>query len=92
MLFRSENDRDIPRARAVLELAIEKWLRQEASKPNPDEQAYAQILAQLASLEERTGNFERARTHFIRLKQVSPSAEAIQRRIDELSSKLDRPK
>jgi len=87
----AENNRDIPRARAVLELAVERWLRQEAGKPNPDALAYAHILAQLAALEESVGNFDRAVTHFTRLQRVSPSPEAIQRRIDELRAKLNRP-
>lgn len=88
----AENNRDIPRARAVLELAVEKWLRQEAGKPNPDELTYAHILAQLAALEESVGNYDQAVTHFTRLQRVSPSPEAIQKRIDELRAKLSRPK
>lgn len=87
----AENNRDVPRARAVLELAVEKWLRQEAAKPNPDELGYAQILAQLAALEERTGNLNRALDHFTRLKRVSPAPDTVQKRIDELSAKLARP-
>lgn len=87
----AENNRDVPRARAVLELAVEKWLRQEAAKPNPDELGYAQILAQLAALEERTGNLNRALDHFTRLKRVSPAPDTVQKRIDELSAKLGRP-
>lgn len=86
----AENDRDVPRARAVLELAVEKWLRQEASKPNPDETAYRQILGQLATLEERTGNLGQAFSHLTRLKRVSPKPEAVQKRIDEVRARLDR--
>lgn len=87
----AENHRDVPRARAVLELAIVKWLRQEASKPNPDELTYAQILGQLAALEESTGNLDRALAHFTRLKRVSPAPDTVQKRIDELRTKLGRP-
>lgn len=88
----AENNRDVPRARAVLELAIEKWLRQEASKPNPDELTYAQILGQLATLEEQTGNLDKALAHFTRLKRVSRAPDTVQKRIDELQLKLGRPK
>lgn len=88
----AENNRDVPRARAVLELAIEKWLRQEASKPNPDELTYAQILGQLAALEEQAGNLDKALTHFTRLKRVSRAPDTVQKRIDELQEKLGRPK
>ncbi len=80
----AENNRDVPRARIVLELAIEKWLRQEASKPSPDELTYAQILGQLAALEEGAGNLERAIAHFTRLNHLSPSPPTVQQRIDEL--------
>ena len=83
--------RDVPRARAVLELAIAKWIHQEASKPNPDVLAYAQILGQLAALEESTGNLDRALAHFTRLKRVSPAPDTVQKRIDELHAKLGRP-
>lgn len=84
----AENNRDVPRARAVLELAVEKWLRQEASKPNPDEATYGQILAQLANLEEQAGNLGSALAHLTRLKRVSPQPAAVQKRIDELRAKL----
>lgn len=88
----AENDRDVPRARTVLELATDKWVKQEASKPNPDRLAYSQILSQLAALEERAGNLERALAHFTRLKGVSQTPETVQKRIDELRSKLSQPK
>lgn len=86
----AENNRDVPRARAVLELAVEKWLRQEAGKPNPNELAYSHILAQLAALEERAGNLEQAINHFIRLQRVSPAPDTVQKRIEELQTKLGR--
>ncbi len=88
----AENQRDVPRARAVQELAIAKWIRQEASKPSPDVLAYAQILGQLAALEESTGNLDRALAHFTRLKRVSPAPDTVQKRIDELQAKLGQPR
>lgn len=88
----AENNRDVPRARAVFELAIEKWIRQEASQPTPDIHSYRLILGQLASLEEQAGNLERARAHFTRLKHFSPQPEAVQQRIDEVLKKLNTPK
>jgi len=87
----AENDRDVPRARIVLELAVEKWLRQEAGKPRPDHVAYRQIVGQLAGLEERAGNFERALAHYTRLQRLSPNPQAIQQQMDELRSKLTAP-
>lgn len=87
----AENNRDVPRARTVLELAVERWLKQEARKTDPDQLGYGQILAQLADLEERAGNLDRALAHFARLKQVSPAPETVQKRIDELLARPRRP-
>jgi tetratricopeptide (TPR) repeat protein len=87
----AENDRDVPRARIVLELAVEKWLRQEASKVSPDHVSYRQILGQLAALEERAGNLERALAHYFRVYQVSPNPATVQKRIEELRAKLAAP-
>lgn len=87
----AENDRDVPRARIVLELAVEKWLRQEASKVSPDHVSYRQTLGQLAALEERAGNLERALAHYIRIYQVSPNPATVQKRIEELRAKLAAP-
>ena len=86
----AENNRDVPRARAILELSVQRWIEQEARKPEPDTLAYGQILALLADLEERTGNLERSLTHLFRLKQVSPAPERIQKSIDEITAKLKR--
>ena len=87
----AENDRDVPRARIVLELAVEKWLRQEASKASPDHVSYRQILGQLAALEERASNLERALAHYFRVYQVSPNPATVQKRIEELRAKLAAP-
>ena len=88
----AENNRDVPRARAVLELAINKWIQQEAAKPAPDASSYRLILGQLATLEEQTGNLDRALSHYTRLKNISPQPDSIQRRIDEVQKKMSTPK
>lgn len=88
----AENNRDVPRARVVLELAADRWLKQAAQQPEPDVQAYARILGQLGDLEERTGNLPRALAHFTRLKQISLVPAAIQLRIDELQARLTKPR
>lgn len=84
----AENNRDVSRARAVLELAINKWIRQEAAKPAPDTYSYRLILGQLATLEEQAGNLDRALAHFTRLKHFSPQPDAVQKRIDEVQGKM----
>ncbi len=88
----AENNRDVPRARAVLELAINKWIQQEAGKPAPDTPSYRLILGQLAALEEQTGNLDRALSHYTRLKNLSPHPDAIQRRMDDVQKKISAPK
>ncbi len=87
----AENERDVLRARIVLELAIAKWIRQEASLPSPDHVSYRQIMGQLAALEERAGNYERALAHYTRLHRVSPNPAAVQQRIDEMRFKSAAP-
>ncbi len=87
----AENNRNVPRARAVLELAMAKWIRQEADKPSPDVISYRRILGELAVLEERTGNLNQALDHYARLKLFSPQPQAVQQRIDELRAKLPKP-
>jgi tetratricopeptide (TPR) repeat protein len=84
----AENNRDVSRARAVLELAINKWIRQEAAKPAPDTYSYRLILGQLATLEEQAGNLDRALAHFTRLKHFSPQPDAVQKRIVEVQEKM----
>lgn len=88
----AENNRDVPRARAVLELAINKWIQQEATKPDPDTPSYRMILGQLAALEEQAGNLDRALAHFTRLKHFSPQPDVVQKRIDEVQKKMSTPK
>lgn len=88
----AENNRDVPRARVVLELAINKWIRREGTKPEPDVHSYRLILGQLATLEEQVGNLDRALAHFTRLKNFSPHPDAVQLRIDEVQKKLRAPK
>ncbi len=46
-----------------------------------------QVLGQLARLEEDSGNYARALTHLVSLKQVSPTPDAIQKWMDELKAK-----
>ena len=72
----------------MLELAINKWIRQEAAKPAPDTYSYRLILGQLATLEEQAGNLDRALAHFTRLKHFSPQPDAVQKRIDEVQGKM----
>lgn len=88
----ADNNRDVARARAVLELAGARWLQQEAGKPEPDLPTYARILGLLGDLEDRAGNLAAALAHFTRLKTISPAPAAIQRRLDDLQARLAKPR
>ena len=83
-----ENRHDIPRARHVLEAALDQWQRQETAKTEPDTFALAQILARLAQLEERAGDSSKAILYFQKLQAISPNPRSVQARIDELKAKL----
>lgn len=88
----ADNGRDVPRARAVLEMAATRWFQHEAKKPEPDVSTLARILGQLGDLEERAGNLAAAHAHFARLKPLSPTPDAIQRRLDNLQARLAKPR
>ncbi len=82
-----ESKRDIARARNLWELAAENWRTQEGVKPEANIFLLAQILTQLAKLEEEQQNFPRAIEHLNRLIVFSPNRETLQQRIDELLAK-----
>ena len=83
-----ENLKDVRRARSVWELALKKWDAQEPSKKEPDKLARVQIADYLAMLEETEGDFAKAIEYLKIAKESSPSPAAIQKHIEELSSKV----
>jgi tetratricopeptide (TPR) repeat protein len=85
-----ENDHDTPRARNVWELALRKWLSQESSKKEPDNQNLEQIVLHLARLEEKAGNFARSIQLLEIAKKVSPNPGSLDSQIAELREKLAR--
>lgn len=82
-----ENRQEPARARNVLELALQQWHRREASRPEPNVFLRAQILGQLATLEDTQKDFARALEHLIELHSISPHKDSIQKWIDEVKSK-----
>jgi tetratricopeptide (TPR) repeat protein len=78
---------DLRHACNVFEIALKKWERTEAAKPEPDKLALGQILIALARAEEKQGDLGKALSHLERLKTVSPNPQAIQAQIDELRSR-----
>lgn len=83
-----DGQRDPVRARNLWELAFNQWLKTEGNKSQPDLFAYSQIVAQLAGLEERTGDLEKSIRYLRLLKKASPHPESIETRIQELTRRL----
>ncbi len=79
-----ENHHDASRARNVWELALHNW------KHQPDDPAggsiflRAQILGNLAKLEEQEHQYQRAIEYLTDLKVISPNKGSLQKWIDEL--------
>lgn len=83
----SENRNDTGRARNVWELAVRKWDERESGKKEPNIFLRAQLLGQLAKLEEAEKNYPRALEHLTLLKAISPNKEGIQKWRDEVKGK-----
>ncbi len=83
-----ENRHDASRARNVWELALKHWRKQESGKPQPNIFLEAQILGNLARLEEEQSNFAKAVEYLRALVVISPDKEAIRRWIGDLQKKL----
>jgi tetratricopeptide (TPR) repeat protein len=82
-----ENHNDVNRARNVWELALRNWREKESAKADPNIFAYAQLLGNLATLEEQQQNYSKAVEHLTFLKQVSPHKESVQKWLDDLKAK-----
>ena len=82
-----ENHKDAARARTLYAVALQKWTDQKNRGANPDEFVYAAILAFAARLEEQAQNYAEAIVLLEKLKEVSPSKEAIEKQIVALRVK-----
>jgi len=83
-----DNRHDPIRSRNLLEVALRRWQEQESDKGEPDLSGLRDIALTLARLEEQQGNLPRAIQHLEMAKKISPQPEAVQKRIEELKSKL----
>jgi tetratricopeptide (TPR) repeat protein len=83
-----ENFHDVARARNAWDLALRRWSNQAAAKKDPDTLTLSKIALNLAHLEEKEGNLQRAITLLELAKKTSPNAAALQQQIDELKQKL----
>jgi len=84
----AEDHKDPDRARSCWELALKDWREKEGPKEAPNIFLHAQILGNLAKLEEEQGRYAVAIGYLQTLKTFSPNAAQIQNWIEELSAKL----
>jgi len=80
-----ENRKDFDRARNVWELALRN--RRESAKPEAEILPYAQLVGNLAKLEDEQHNYAKALEYLDLLYQVSPHKDSIQKWIDEVKAK-----
>jgi tetratricopeptide (TPR) repeat protein len=79
------NRKDPARARNVWELALAKWEKHEPEKR--DLFGKEQLVAHLADLEEKAGNYSKAIAYLEELVNLSPNPDLIRKRIGELKAK-----
>jgi tetratricopeptide (TPR) repeat protein len=72
-----ENHHDLARARNLYQLALRYWNESQRLASEPDNFMLEQILGQLATLERRAGNKERAIGFLQELKKYSPNPKGI---------------
>ncbi len=85
-----ENRHDLNRARNLWELAVRNWREKESAKPDPNIFPYAQLLGNLAALEEEQKNYVKAIEYLNLLVQISPHTASIQKWMDDLKAKPSR--
>jgi|WetSurMetagenome_2_1015567.scaffolds.fasta_scaffold68323_3 tetratricopeptide (TPR) repeat protein len=82
-----ENRKSPERARNVWELALHNWRKKNAGQSTPDNLVYAQILGQLATLEETEKNYARAAEYLEALLAISPHKTTVQKWLDDTRAK-----
>ncbi len=83
-----EDRKDATRARNLWETGLRRWAEQEAGKEQPNYSSLRDITLNLAKLEEEQGNLKRAIECLELGIKASPHPEVLQKRIDEMQSKL----
>jgi tetratricopeptide (TPR) repeat protein len=78
------------RARNLWELALRNWRQRNAGQSAPDIFAYAQILGQLAKLEEEAKDYSKAADYLKALLAVSPHKDGVQKWLQDVQSKVGR--
>lgn len=82
-----ENHKDDNRARGIWQAALSQWRKTRSFDTAEDRLLYAQILVNLAQVEEEQKDFARAMEHLRALLQVTPNRDSIEKWIKDLSAK-----
>jgi tetratricopeptide (TPR) repeat protein len=85
-----ENRQDNDRARNLWELGLKQWRATEKNAAEPNLLLYAQLLGNLAKLEDEEKRFAQALTYLEELSVVSPNKESLQRWRADLTARLAR--
>jgi tetratricopeptide (TPR) repeat protein len=88
--IQSENRKHPERARNLWELALRNWEMHESGSEDPDLFTFSRIVGQLALLEEREGNLEKALVYLEKLRAVSPQPGSVERWMEDVRNQLTR--
>jgi tetratricopeptide (TPR) repeat protein len=86
-----ENHKDINRARSIWQAALVQFRKTRTTESSEDLLLCAQLLAQLAKLEEEAGNYSKAVDYLKDLLVITPNKASVQKWIDNLSAKATAP-
>jgi tetratricopeptide (TPR) repeat protein len=87
-LLYNENYHDPNRARDLWELALRRWREREGKQKEPDLRSLEEIVINLARVEEKAGNLERAIEYLEMASKASPNPQALRQQIAELRVKV----
>lgn len=79
-------------ARNILLQGKQKWRRQDAAGSKPDPHAYEEILGEIVRADRAQGNLKQQLADLEELATVAHGKDVLQKQIEELKAKLDKPK
>jgi tetratricopeptide (TPR) repeat protein len=84
-----ESFHDVDRARNVWELAKMRWYKVEGPKEDADTLLLEQIVARLADMEYKAGNYQNALENYKLLRQLSPVPQVIEEHVRKTQEMID---
>lgn len=84
-----ENYKDVDHARNVWELAKTRWYKLEAPKEHPDTLLLEEIVARLADMEFKAGNYQNALVNYKLLRSISPVPQVIDEHVRKTQEMID---